>query len=157
MRMTKNGPGNPVFHEVWNLSDLSLSLGAVSFAAGEALANALDGGLGAAWLRIGRGLERIEFGAAGGPEAHFVREAPPLPPELTALFGALREAGWTGPEPDQATVHRYEPEGGMPWHTDSHAWGGETATLSLDVERPMGFRDGAGRERELPLPPPASE
>ena len=107
------------------------------------------------WMRwrYWRPFSRQDFGFEYDITSRDVSPTTPIPDEIAALFPALREAGWTGPDPVQVIVTRYPVGGSLGAHIDSPAFGPEIGGISLETEWPIVFsRNRRGPHENVPLP-----
>ena len=96
---------------------------------------------------------RQEFGFEYNISSRDVSATTAIPEQIRALFPALREAGWTGPDPSQVIVNRYPNGGSLGAHIDSSVFGPEVGAISLQTEWPIEFSQRrGGNVHAIPLP-----
>ena len=138
MNSGRTDSGANTEHQVAGISGLSLLRAAISKERAATIADGLRDERWAQW-RHWRPFSRQDFGFAYDIGSRGVGGAAPIPDEVRALFPALRDAGWVGPEPTQVIVTRYPRGGSLGTHIDSAVFGTEIAGLSLGTEWPILF------------------
>ena len=107
---------------VHGIEGLSLLGDAASPEAAERILENLRGEVHARW-RHWRPFSRQDFGFEYDINSRGANAAAPIPPEIRALFPALRAAGWRGDDPTQVIVTRYPRGGSLGTHIDSPVFG----------------------------------
>lgn len=142
--------GENVSERVAGIAGLSLLRHAIDAETAAAIATGLAEQKWTRWRHY-RPFARQEFGYEYGISTQSVRTAEAIPAEVAALFPALREAGWTGPDPTQVIVNRYQPGGSISRHIDAQVFGPVIAAISLGTEWPVRFTR-RGTARSIPMP-----
>lgn len=137
---------------VHGIDGLSLLRDAAGPEAAQRILENLRGEVHARW-RHWRPFSRQDFGFEYDISSRGANPTTPIPPEIRALFPALRAAGWKGDDPTQVIVTRYPRGGSLGAHVDSPVFGPEVAGISLGAEWPIHFSRGRrGRQENIPLP-----
>ena len=152
MNSCRTGSGGNTVHQVSGISGLSLLRAAISNERGTTITDGLRDERWARW-RHWRPFSRQDFGYAYDIGSRDVGRTVPIPDEIRALFPALREAGWVGPDPTQVIVTRYPQGGSLGTHIDSAVFGPEVAGVSLGTEWPILFSTSKYEPaKPIPLP-----
>ncbi|MCY4507836.1 MAG: alpha-ketoglutarate-dependent dioxygenase AlkB [Acidobacteria bacterium] len=137
---------------VHGIPGLSLLTGAVPAEGAARILSSLQNEAWKRWQRR-RGFLQQDFGFEYDYTSRGASRTVAIPDEIKALFPAVREAGWTGPDPTQVSAILYPTGGHLGVHIDSDAFGPEVGGISLETEWPIRFsRYRQGDYEDIPLP-----